>query len=127
MHVRHLSLVDFRSWPTAEWPLQPGANVLIGRNGAGKTNLVEALGYLATLSSHRVASDAPLIQRGSERAIVRAAVVSDGRELLLEVGDHRRQGQSGPDQPGSGHQGARHPRRAAHGGVRAGRSRTGAG
>ncbi len=85
MHVRHLSLVDFRSWPTAEWPLQPGANVLIGRNGAGKTNLVEALGYLATLSSHRVASDAPLIQRGSERAIVRAAVVSAGRELLLEV------------------------------------------
>ncbi len=85
MHVRHLSLVDFRSWPTAEWPLQPGVNVLIGRNGAGKTNLVEALGYLATLSSHRVASDAPLIQRGSERAIVRAAVVSAGRELLLEV------------------------------------------
>jgi DNA replication and repair protein RecF len=85
VHVRHLSLVDFRSWPTAEWPMQPGANVLIGRNGAGKTNLVEALGYLATLSSHRVASDAPLIQRGSERAIVRAAVVSAGRELLLEV------------------------------------------
>ena len=83
--MRHLSLVDFRSWPTAEWPLVPGANVLIGRNGAGKTNLVEALGYLATLSSHRVASDAPLIRRGSERAIVRANVVSDGRELLLEV------------------------------------------
>jgi DNA replication and repair protein RecF len=85
VYVRHLSLVDFRSWSVAEWPLVPGANVLIGRNGAGKTNLVEALGYLATLSSHRVASDAPLIQRGAERAIVRAAVVSAGRELLLEV------------------------------------------
>ena len=59
-------------------PLQPGVNVLIGRNGTGKTNLVEALGYLATLSSHRVASDAPLIRRGAERAVVRAAVVSDG-------------------------------------------------
>ena len=85
MYVRHLSLVDFRSWATAEWPLTSGANVLIGRNGAGKTNLVEALGYLATLSSHRVAADTPLIRRGTEQAIVRAAVVSDGRELLLEV------------------------------------------
>lgn len=85
MYVRHLSLVDFRSWATAEWPLASGANVLIGRNGAGKTNLVEALGYLATLSSHRVAADTPLIRRGTEQAIVRAAVVSDGRELLLEV------------------------------------------
>ena len=85
MYVRHLSLIDFRSWASAEWPLDRGANVLIGRNGAGKTNLVEALGYLATLSSHRVASDAPLIARGMERAIVRAAVVSDGRELLLEL------------------------------------------
>ena len=66
-------------------PLQPGVNVLIGRNGTGKTNLVEALGYLATLSSHRVATDAPLIRRGADRAVVRAAVVSDDRELLLEI------------------------------------------
>ncbi len=85
MYVRHLSLVDFRSWATAQWPLEPGANILIGRNGAGKTNLVEALGYLATLSSHRVPTDAPLIRRGCERAVVRAAVVSAGRELMLEV------------------------------------------
>lgn len=85
MYVRHLSVVDFRSWPVAELPLEPGANVLVGRNGAGKTNLVEALGYLATLSSHRVSADAPLIARGAERAIVRAAVVSARRELLLEV------------------------------------------
>jgi len=85
LYARHLSLSDYRSWSTAEVPLQPGVNVLIGRNGTGKTNLVEALGYLATLSSHRVAADAPLIRRGTERAIVRAAVVSEDRELLLEV------------------------------------------
>ena len=85
MFARHLSLLDYRSWPSAEVPLQPGVNVLIGRNGTGKTNLVEALGYLATLSSHRVATDAPLIRRGAERAVVRAAVVSDDRELLLEI------------------------------------------
>jgi DNA replication and repair protein RecF len=85
MYARHLSLSDYRSWATVELPLQPGVNVLVGRNGTGKTNLVEALGYLATLSSHRVASDAPLIRRGTERAVVRAAVVSDDRELLLEV------------------------------------------
>jgi len=85
MHTRHLSLVDYRSWPSAEVPLRPGVNVLIGQNGAGKTNLAEALGYLAGLSSHRVSSDVPLIRRGCGQAVVRAAVVSDGRELLLEV------------------------------------------
>jgi DNA replication and repair protein RecF len=83
--VRHLSLIDYRSWPAVEVPLQRGVNVLIGRNGTGKTNLVEALGYLATLASHRVATDAPLIRRGAERAVIRAAVVSQDRELLLEV------------------------------------------
>jgi len=85
VYVRHVSLVDFRSWSAAEWPLTPGANVLVGPNGAGKTNLVEGLGYLATLSSHRVATDAPLVRRGAELAIIRAAVVSAGRELLLEI------------------------------------------
>ena len=85
MYVRYLSLVDFRSWAAIDLPLHPGVNVLIGENGAGKTNLTEALGYLATLSSHRVAGDAPLIRRGAEQALVRAAVVSAGRELLLEV------------------------------------------
>ena len=85
MYARHLSLSDYRSWSAAEVPLRPGVNVLIGRNGTGKTNLVEALGYLATLSSHRVASDAPLIRRGTARAVIRAAVVSEDRELLLEL------------------------------------------
>jgi DNA replication and repair protein RecF len=85
VYIRHLSVADFRSWESAELPLGPGPTVLVGRNGAGKTNLVEAAGYLSTLGSHRVATDAPLIRRGTERAIVRAAVVSEGRELLLEV------------------------------------------
>ena len=85
MYARHLSLVDFRSWESVEVPLSPGVNVLTGVNGAGKTNLVEALGYLATLGSHRVSGDAPLIRRGAERAVIRAAVVSEGRELLIEI------------------------------------------
>ncbi|AZI56797.1 DNA replication/repair protein RecF [Nakamurella antarctica] len=85
MYTRHLSVADFRSWTIAELPLTPGINVLVGRNGVGKTNLVEALGYLATLSSHRVSGDVPLIRRGAERAIVRAAVVHESRELMLEV------------------------------------------
>ncbi len=85
MYVRHLQLTDFRSWPAVDVTLEPGVNVLVGRNGTGKTNLMEALGYLATLGSHRVATDAPLVRSGCARAILRAAVVSDGRELLLEV------------------------------------------
>ena len=85
MYVRHLSLVDYRSWPVAEVGFEPGASVLVGPNGQGKTNLVEALGYVATLGSHRVASDAPLVRHGESRAVVRTAVVRDGRELLLEL------------------------------------------
>ncbi|MEO6880791.1 MAG: DNA replication/repair protein RecF [Mycobacteriaceae bacterium] len=85
MHVRHLGVLDFRSWPAAELELTPGVTVLLGRNGQGKTNLVEALGYLATLSSHRVSTDAPLVRAGCERAVVRAAVVNDARELLVEL------------------------------------------
>lgn len=85
MHVRHLAVTDFRSWTSAELTLQPGVTVFLGANGNGKTNLVEALGYLATLSSHRVSSDAPLVRVGAQRAIVRAAVVNDGRELTVEV------------------------------------------
>lgn len=58
---------------------------MLGRNGQGKTNLIEALGYVATLGSHRVATDAPLVRSGTSRAIVRAAVVNAGRELLVEL------------------------------------------
>ena len=89
MYVRHLSLVDFRSWAGVDLTLNSGAVVFVGANGRGKTNLVEAIGYLATLRSHRSATDAPLVRVGAERAIVRAAVVSDSdassREMRVEV------------------------------------------
>jgi DNA replication and repair protein RecF len=85
VHVTHLSLADFRSYPTVELPLHRGVTALVGPNGQGKTNLVEAVGYLATLSSHRVAQDAPLVRAGAERAVVRASVDRDGRAALLEV------------------------------------------
>jgi DNA replication and repair protein RecF len=85
MRVRHLSVADFRSWPSADVDFDPGPAVLVGANGEGKTNLVEALGYVATLGSHRVATDAPLIRAGAERAVVRCAVVADSRELRVEL------------------------------------------
>ncbi len=85
MYVRHLSVSDFRSWPSAEVAFDPGPSVLVGANGQGKTNLVEALGYLATLSSHRVPTDAPLVRSGAQRAVIRAAIVADGRELRVEL------------------------------------------
>lgn len=83
--VRHLSLVDFRSYPEAEVALTPGITTFVGLNGQGKTNLVEAIGYLATLGSHRVSNDAPLVRAGAERAYVRAAVVREGHEQQLEL------------------------------------------
>jgi DNA replication and repair protein RecF len=85
VHVAHLSLHDFRSYATAEVELSPGVTAFIGRNGQGKTNLVEAIDYLSRLSSHRVASDAPLVRAGADQAVVRAAVVRDGRTAVLEV------------------------------------------
>ncbi|NMO90258.1 DNA replication/repair protein RecF [Actinomycetospora sp. TBRC 11914] len=85
MYVRELSVTDFRSWPQADLRLTPGVTVLVGANGQGKTNLVEAVGYLATLSSHRVSSDAPLVRRGASVAVVRATAVNEGRELTVQV------------------------------------------
>jgi DNA replication and repair protein RecF len=85
VHLRRLAVADFRSWERAELDLEPGVSTLVGPNGVGKTNLVEAVGYLATLGSHRVAGDAPLIRRGAERAVVRATVVHEGRELTVEL------------------------------------------
>jgi DNA replication and repair protein RecF len=85
VHLRRLAVTDFRSWEAAELDLTPGITVLVGPNGVGKTNLVEAAGYLATLGSHRVATDAPLIRRGAAQAVVRGQVVHLGRELSVEV------------------------------------------
>lgn len=85
MRVLHLSLTDFRNYESAEVTLARGPNLFVGRNGQGKTNLVESLGYLATLGSHRVSSDAALIRQGADSAIVRARVESADRDLLAEV------------------------------------------
>lgn len=85
MYVRHLALTDFRSWSRVELELSPGRTVFVGPNGFGKTNLVEALWYSATLGSHRVASDAPLIRAGAERAVVSTIVVNEGRELAVDL------------------------------------------
>ncbi|KQV22211.1 MULTISPECIES: DNA replication/repair protein RecF [unclassified Kitasatospora] len=85
MHVAHLSLADFRSYAGAEVPLDPGVTAFVGPNGQGKTNLVEAIGYVATLGSHRVATDAPLIRLGAERAVIRTSILRDGRSTLVEL------------------------------------------
>lgn len=85
MYVAHLSLADFRSYARAEVALDPGVTAFVGPNGQGKTNLVEAIGYVATLGSHRVATDAPLIRLGAERAVVRTSVVRGDRSTLIEL------------------------------------------
>ena len=85
MYVAHLTLHDFRSWPDLDLELGPGATAFVGRNGQGKTNLVEAIDYLSRLGSHRVAGDAPLVRAGTDQAVVRAAVIRDERRAVLEV------------------------------------------
>jgi DNA replication and repair protein RecF len=85
MHVTHLSLADFRSYARVEVPLDPGVTAFVGPNGQGKTNLVEAVGYLATLGSHRVSSDAPLVRMGADRAVIRAQVRQGERQQLVEL------------------------------------------
>ena len=85
MNVTHLSLADFRSYVTAELALESGVTALVGPNGQGKTNLIEAIGYIASQSSHRVSSDAPLIRFGASRAVVRCAIARDDRNALIEL------------------------------------------
>ncbi|KAA8890558.1 DNA replication/repair protein RecF [Nocardia colli] len=85
MFIRTLSLRDFRSWDHAELELSPGRTVFLGSNGNGKTNLLEAIGYLATLGSHRVSADAPLIRLGADKARIGASVVNTGRELRIDI------------------------------------------
>lgn len=83
--VRHLSLADVRNYEHVDVTLEPGINAFVGANGQGKTNLVEAVAYLSTLGSHRVATDAPLVRHGAERAVIRADVTREDRSLLLEI------------------------------------------
>ncbi|WP_024366973.1 DNA replication/repair protein RecF [Arthrobacter sp. TB 26] len=85
MYLEQLSLTDFRSYAQVELSLEPGVTVLVGSNGIGKTNLMEAIGYLATLSSHRVSSDAPLLRFGADRAMIRAKLVRGEQSTVLEL------------------------------------------
>jgi len=85
VHLTRLGLTDFRSYTELGLELGPGVSIFRGANGEGKTNLVEAIGYLATLGSHRVATDAPLVRQGAERAVLRAAVTGTAGSALVEV------------------------------------------
>ncbi|HWS59014.1 MAG TPA: DNA replication/repair protein RecF [Actinotalea sp.] len=85
MHVSTLALTDFRSYEQVELDLEPGVSALVGPNGQGKTNLVEAIGYVATLGSHRVATDLALVRAGAPRAVVRLRASRAGRQSLVEL------------------------------------------
>ena len=98
MHVAHLTLHDFRSYADLDLELAPGATAFVGRNGQGKTNVVEAIDYLSRLASHRVAGDAPLVRVGAEQALVRASVVRTAGRAA------RGRAQPRPGQPGADQQ-----------------------
>jgi DNA replication and repair protein RecF len=83
--VEQLSLVDFRNYAVADVSLGPGPNLFVGRNGQGKTNLAEAIGFFATLGSHRVSNDAPMVRDGADAAIIRARLAHGERRVLLEA------------------------------------------
>ena len=84
MYVKRVRLTNFRNYKTAELELFPGVNLLYGANGQGKTNLVEAINFFGSLSSHRVAGLTPLIKQGEETAIISLELAHQERELLLE-------------------------------------------
>lgn len=85
MRVTHLSLSHFRNYRAAEVEFAPGINLILGRNGQGKTNLVEAIAYFATLGSHRVTAEGALIRAGAESAIARMRIAVSSRDALLEI------------------------------------------
>ncbi len=85
MRVTHLSLTDFRNYESVDLDLSEGPNLFVGSNGQGKTNLVEALGFLSTLASHRVANDQALIRTGQDAAIIRARLANGEKSVLAEV------------------------------------------
>jgi DNA replication and repair protein RecF len=85
VHLTRLALTDFRSYTGVDVSLTPGVTIFSGPNGEGKTNLVEAVGYAATLASHRAAQDAPLIRKGADQAIIRAAISTSANDALVEI------------------------------------------
>ena len=84
MYVKKVRLTNFRNYKTADVELSPGVNLLFGPNGQGKTNLVEAVNFFASLSSHRVAGHTPLIKQGEQSSIISLDLAHQERELLLE-------------------------------------------
>jgi DNA replication and repair protein RecF len=85
MWVQALSLTDFRSYAQVDIDFEPGVTTFVGLNGQGKTNLVESIAYLATLSSHRVAADAPMIRAGASSAVIRARIREAERSVGVDV------------------------------------------
>jgi DNA replication and repair protein RecF len=85
MYVAHLSLTDFRSYPSLEVDFFPGVNALVGQNGAGKTNIIEAIGYMSALASHRVGGDGPLIRSRAERGVISVSLTHGERAVNLAV------------------------------------------
>lgn len=85
MHVTRLGLLNYRSYASAEVEFAPGATVIVGLNGQGKTNLVEALVFVAQQGSHRVARDAPLIKSGHDQAVISARIRWGDREQAVEL------------------------------------------
>ena len=85
MHVGTVELHNFRTYELLNLELSVGVNVLVGPNGVGKTNIVEALGYVSTLSSHRVSADLPLVRSGSPNAVVRVEVIRNSRAAITEI------------------------------------------
>lgn len=84
MFIDHISLMNFRTYPLLNLPLEAGVTVFLGANGVGKTNILEAIDYSANLSSHRVSNDAPLVKVGADRAYIRTRVVRGGQQTVLE-------------------------------------------
>jgi DNA replication and repair protein RecF len=85
MHVERLELVDFRNHPAIRLDLSPGPSVLTGSNGVGKTNVLEAIGYLATLGSHRTGPESSLVRVGTQATIIRAAAIREERTVLVDL------------------------------------------
>ena len=85
MYLSQIQLTNFRSYKSLDLPLKAGVTTFVGENGEGKTNIVEAIIYLATLSSHRVSTDQPLVRLGSDQAIIRARIKNEEREALIEM------------------------------------------
>jgi DNA replication and repair protein RecF len=85
MFIKHLELNNFRNYLRADVALSTGVNLLVGPNGQGKTNIVEAIRYLSTLSSHRVAGYIPMIKQDAAQAVVRALASHEDRDVLLEL------------------------------------------